>query len=345
MNNKIKTDDDNLIRFFGSNQHYISSSQSHFLIRTWMSQGSLDFKPDQFVLPVFVISDDEAIEPIALMPNVNRYGRVKAIQFLEPLVNQLSLKSVLLFPVLKVKDLTKATDSDFNPVLRLIPELKKNFPNLYVIVDVCLCGFTQNGHCGIFDDSSKIDLETSLKYLSELSLAYASAGADMVAPSDMMDSRIGRIRNILNSNNYRNVAIMSYSAKFSSCLYGPFREAANSAPTFGDRKSYQLTPGSTGLAVRAVDRDICEGADIVMVKPGLFYLDILSKVKSCFPNIPRAVYNTSGEYSMIYQASREGIIDLEAAVFELMTAFKRAGAQIIITYFTPFILERLKENK
>ena len=328
-----------------SNYEYLISCQSHFLMRNWMSQGSLDFKANQFVLPIFVINDDEKIEIIKSMPNVNRFGVQKVLEFVQPLIEKFSLGSVLLFPVVSEKGIDKATDLRFNPVLRLVPILKKKFPHLYIITDVCLCAFSHDGHCAVYNDLGKIDLELTLKHLANISLAYANAGANMIAPSDMTDTRVAAIRNILNSNHCRDVSIMSYSAKFASCMYNPFRDAAQSAPKVGDRKCYQITPGSAGLAMRAVERDIREGADIVMVKPGLFYLDILSKIKSNYPNVPIAVYNTSGEYAMICKASSEDILDLKTAVFEMITAFKRAGAQIIITYFTPFILEWLKNDK
>ena len=188
-----------------------------------------------------------------------------------------------------------------------------------------------------------MDNEQSLVHLSRIAVSYAKAGAHVVAPSDMMDGRIGAIRSALNTDFLHEVSIMSYAAKFSSCFYGPFREAAASAPKFGDRKSYQLPPGSSGLAVRAAERDVAEGADTVMVKPGLPYLDIARDISLRLPHVPLAVYHVSGEYAMLVHAAANGAFDLETAVMEVVTSFKRAGISIIITYFTPQILRWIKQ--
>ncbi|RWS17856.1 delta-aminolevulinic acid dehydratase-like protein [Dinothrombium tinctorium] len=278
------------------------------------------------------------------MPYVLRYGLVKAIEFLRPLVERYSLKSVLLFPVVKEKGLEKATNSDHNPAIRAVTRIKQEFANLTVVVDVCLCAFTVDGHCCVFNNDGKIDNKRSISLIAQLAVAYAKAGADIVAPSDMMDARIDSIRIQLNENGFNDVGIMSYSAKFASCFYGPFRDAAGSTPKFGDRKCYQLPPGSSGLAMRAVRRDIEEGADIIMVKPGTFYLDVIAKIAATHTDIPIAVYHVSGEYAMLYHGAAAGAFDLKTAVMEVITSFKRAGATIIITYFTPFILKWLKED-
>lgn len=318
-------------------------SLSQSLIRQWMCQGNLDFQAHQFVLPLFITNrDDGGPVEIQSMPGVFRHSIESVIEFLAKLV-RLDLKSVLLFPVMDKKGLQFSTDKSENPVLRAIPQIKKLWPDLYVIVDVCLCGFTQSGHCFIATSTGEKDDSLTLEKLSALSVAYASVGCDMIAPSDMNDGRVAAIRRSLNEHGFLNVPIMSYSAKFASNFYGPFRDAADSAPKHGDRRSYQLPPGSSALAIRAIERDIKEGADIVMVKPGMMYLDILSESRNRFPDIPRAVYHVSGEYSMLVAASESKTLDLLSGVLEVMSCFKRSGADIIITYFTPIILEHLKK--
>lgn len=243
----------------------------------------------------------------------------------------------------KDKELEDATNAVKNPVLRAIPVLKNCFPELLILCDVCLCGFTNTGHCCVFTADGKMDNEQSVAHLSKLSLAYAKAGANVIAPSDMMDGRVAGIRTTLDANNFCDVSIMSYSSKFSSSFYGPFRDAAGSAPKFGDRQCYQLPPGSAGMALRAVDRDIREGADTVMVKPGLPYLDIVKEIAVRFPDVPIAVYHVSGEYAMLVHGATNGAFDLKSAVLEVMTSFKRSGVSIVITYFTPQILQYIKE--
>ncbi|XP_053209297.1 delta-aminolevulinic acid dehydratase-like [Panonychus citri] len=323
----------------------LRSSLVNPLIRKWMCQGSVDFNPSNFILPLFIINNDDQIEEIASMPEVNRYGVNRAIEYLTGLVDK-GLTSILLFPVVSCKSVDNSIDPNVNPVLRLIPLIRENFPNLYVIVDVCLCGFSLDGHCYQTSDQTTgiKDNQLTLKALADLSIAYAKVGCHMVAPSDMNDNRIGVIRSALNSSSFPDVSIMSYSAKFASNFYGPFRDAAGSAPKHGDRKQYQLTCGSSGLAMRAIERDINEGADIIMVKPGLPYLDIISEAKRRFPDVPRAVYHVSGEYSMLYQAGVSGCLDLDRSLWEILISFKRAGAEMIITYFTPKILDMINNN-
>ncbi|KAJ6641804.1 Delta-aminolevulinic acid dehydratase, partial [Pseudolycoriella hygida] len=287
------------------------------------------------------------------MPGVHRFGCNKLRAFLEPLVNQ-GLSSVLLFGVVDDDDKSesgKSADSQDNPVIRVIPLLKNWFPNLVIACDVCLCPYTTTGHCGIFRGTD-LDNELSIQRISEIALAYAKAGANIVAPSDMMDNRVQAIKEILLTNRLeRQVAVLSYAAKFSSCFYGPFRDAARSAPSFGDRKSYQLPPGSRGMAARAVERDVAEGADMLMVKPGLPYLDIVRETKDKYPNLPLFVYQVSGEYAMLYHGASMGAVNLESAVLEVIKSMRRAGADCIITYYTPMLLdiiaqqlERIEEN-
>lgn len=322
--------------------HDLHSAQGHATLRHWQANGTYNHDAADFVLPIFVHPDDSAKEAIASMPGVFRYGIDELLCYLEDLAIE-NLKSILLFPVMQVKGIDKAIDAQHNPVLRAIPVLKKTFDSLLIITDVCLCGFTDDGHCCVFKDG-KMDNEASIKLIGDISLAYAKAGADVIAPSDMMDGRIGQIRSVLNESNFANVSIMSYSAKFASCFYGPFRDAAGSAPKFGDRKCYQLPPGSTGLALRAIARDIEEGADLVMVKPGLNYLDLVKEISIKHPLHPIAVYHVSGEFAKLYHGAANGAFDLQTAVMEDMTSFKRAGAKIIITYFTPLILKLLAQK-
>lgn len=321
--------------------HQLHSSQSHLALRQWQSANTTTHSPYDFVLPLFIINDDDKEVPIQAMPGVSRRGINLALQYLQPLVMDLGLKSVLLFPVLDDKQLDSATDATKNAVLRLVPLLRSSFPDLLIVVDVCLCTFTPDGHCCLFDEG-RMDNQSSINKLADIALAYARAGVHVVAPSDMMDGRVSAIKHRLRSNSY-DVAVLSYSAKFASCFYGPFREAAGSAPQFGDRKCYQLPPGSKGLAMRAIERDIVEGADMVMVKPGLPYLDLVSQIAAKHPDIPIAVYHVSGEYAMLWHGAQGGAFDLKTAVMEVITSFKRAGSNIIITYYTPQILQWIKE--
>ncbi|KAL3318122.1 hypothetical protein Ciccas_003209 [Cichlidogyrus casuarinus] len=290
--------------------------------------------------PLFISHEDDAYEDILSLPEQKRVGLNNLEDHLKPLI-KLGLSSVLLFGV--IPDDLKSADGSFaldvkSPVPRAIIKLREKFPDLQVAADVCLCGYTSHGHCGILFADGTIDNEKSCTQLAKVSLAYARAGAHIIAPSDMMDGRVASIKSILMKNNFHNVAIMSYSAKFASSLYGPFRDAAKSAPGKGDRKGYQLPPGAKGLAMRAVERDIKEGADILMVKPGLPYLDILESIRQRFPDYTLAVYHVSGEYAMLWQAAKVGAIDLEAAAKEILLSFRRAGATIIISYMTPYLL-------
>ena len=268
-----------------------------------------------------------------------------------PLVDQ-GLNSILLFPVIdtdcKPTEGRAATDPAANPVLDVIKDLKQEFGDkLIVACDVCLCGFTFDGSCCIYRHGSRIvDNEKSIDRLADISEEYAKMGADVIAPSDMMDGRIGHIKKRLNRIGLGNkVGLLSYSAKFESCFYGPFRDAANSAPSLGDRKWYQLPPTSRGLASTASDRDVEEGADFLMVKPGISYLDIVRDVKNRHPNHPIFIYQVSGEYAMLSHGASNGAFELKKAVLEVLASMKRAGADVIITYFAPKIIGWIKEQK
>lgn len=290
-------------------------------------------------------NDDE--QEIPSMPGIKRYGINALVKHLNPIVAN-GLESVLLFGVIE-----KATkdehgtnaDSQLNPVIKALPILRKSFPNLLIACDVCLCPYTSHGHCGIIKENG-IDNEASINRLAEISLGYAKAGAHIVAPSDMMDNRIKAIKDLLIKNGFeKTVGVLSYSCKYASAFYGPFRDAAKSAPSFGDRKCYQLPPGSAGLSIRAAQRDVAEGADMLMVKPGLPYLDIVKQTKDQFPHIPLFIYQVSGEYAMLYHASSNGALDLKVALSEILTSMRRAGSDCIISYFTPRILEWIKDSK
>uniref|UniRef100_A0A6G1SIY5 Delta-aminolevulinic acid dehydratase n=1 Tax=Aceria tosichella TaxID=561515 RepID=A0A6G1SIY5_9ACAR len=492
-----------------SNLH---QAQAHDILRSWQSERNVVNHHKDFVLPLFIVNDDEAIEAIESMPGVFRYGCNSAINYLEPLVNRYGLASVLLFPVITHSDsqtLLRARDEssddgaepssscgpsrssssslsaggssrsssesslsndddrkpaiiperassaagnsnsnnnsgsgknnpflnqneetenllgpdhqaeqherahpldeqqqqqhtvgswipvasqgtpteihppgqllkvsksydvkliksialsdEHNPVLRLVPKLRAKYPGLLIICDVCLCAFTSTGHCCLFEDHNRtkgsgaytatdgksqpshfpIANRLTCHYLAKMSVEYAKRGCDVIAPSDMMDGRVFAIREKLNAMGLDHVAILSYSAKFASQLYGPFRQATDNAPEFGDRRAYQLPPGSRSLALKAVERDISEGADFVMVKPGGPYLDIIRDIKNHHPKVPIAVYQVSGEYAMIIMAAKAGLVDLEQSINESLTSYRRAGATIIITYFTPDILRKM----
>lgn len=265
------------------------------------------------------------------MPDVFQLSTDNVLRECEEL-QSLNLNSVLLFGIPEHKDErgTSAYAKD-GIVQKATAEIKKNFPGMLVITDVCLCEYTSHGHCGVIEDDFVVNDE-SCKLLAAQALSHVHAGADVVAPSDMMDGRVGFIRSILDENGFAETPIMAYSAKYSSAYYGPFREAAGSAPQFGDRKSYQMDPRNSDEAMREIALDIREGADIVMVKPALSYLDIVRRTKDEF-NIPVAAYNVSGEYSMIKAATERGWIDGERVMMESLTSIKRAGADVIITYF------------
>ena len=294
--------------------------------------------PDSLVYPMFVVEGSGIREEIPSMPGQYRFSIDEILQELESCVI-VGIKSVLLFGIPDSKDdmATSAYDDD-GIVQRAVRAIKAKFPDLYVITDVCLCEYMSHGHCGIIKDGD-VDNDPTLELLAKTALSHALAGADMVAPSDMMDGRVAAIRAKLDENGFSNTPIMAYSAKFASAYYGPFRDAADSAPHFGNRKSYQMDVRNAREAQREVDLDIEEGADIVMVKPGLAFLDILRQTAETSP-VSVAVYNVSGEYSMVKAAAKMGWIDEDAIIRENLLAFRRAGADIIITYHAKEALEK-----
>ena len=296
---------------------------------------------DDFVYPIFVTHGQNIKEEIPSMPGVFHYSIDMLHEEIEE-ITRLNIKAVLIFGIPDKKDElgTSAYDED-GIVQQAVRHVKKLNKGLYIITDVCLCQYTSHGHCGIIEKESVLN-DSTVELIAQTALSHARAGADMVAPSDMMDGRVKAIRRLLDKEGYSNIPIMSYSAKFASSFYGPFREAAHSAPQFGDRKSYQMDYCNAREALREMDMDIEEGADIIMVKPALSYLDILRQGKDQF-NVPMAAYNVSGEYAMIKAASRMGWINEKQIVTEVLTSIKRAGADIIITYFAKDIVKWLKE--
>lgn len=323
------------------NKHMLHSSIFNNTLRDWQGL-NCDITPKNLMYPVFIVDEDGAIQPINSMPGVSRLGINKLKDALEPSVKK-GLQSVLLFGVINTipkDEIATNANSDKNPVIRAIPKLKQWFPTLTIACDVCLCAYTSHGHCGILTSNGDIDNAESIKKLANVALSYAQAGAHIVAPSDMMDGRIGAIKQILREHNLSNkVSVLSYTAKFASNMYGPFRDASKSKPAFGDRKCYQLPLNSRGLAMRAADRDVEEGADMLMVKPVLNYMDIVKEIKDKYSEYPLFVYQVSGEYAMIYHAAKNGAVDLKLALMEILVSLRRAGADVIISYFTPTVLE------
>jgi porphobilinogen synthase len=286
----------------------------------------------QLVQPMFVVENAGAAGPIGSMPGVNRFTVESAIQE-AGVLDALDVRSVLLFGIPETKDAIASSNYDPNGVVqRTARGIKQAHPHVLVIADLCNCEYTSHGHCGIIDERGDVDNDATVEVLVRTALTYARSGVDVIAPSDMMDGRVKAIREALDAEGFDQVAIMAYSAKYASAFYGPFREAADSTPQFGDRRSYQMDPPNAREAMREIALDIDEGADVVMVKPALPYLDIVRAARERF-DVPNAVYNVSGEYAMLKAASLNGWIDEERAVDELLVSFVRAGADIIITYF------------
>jgi len=286
---------------------------------------------DDFVYPLFVREGKGLKEPIRSMSDCFHFSPDTIADEARE-VASLGIPAVLLFGLPGKKDaIGSEAWAEDGVVQRAIKEIKKTSPELLVITDICLCEYTDHGHCGVIKDE-RIDNDATCELLARVALSHAQAGADIVAPSDMMDGRVKYIREALEENNFESVAIMSYAAKYASAFYGPFRDAAESAPAFGDRKTYQMDPANSDQAMAEIALDIEEGADIVMVKPALAYLDIIYRAGQRF-DCPIAAYNVSGEYMMLNSAAAQGFLDKEATMMEMLTAIKRAGADIIITYF------------
>lgn len=300
------------------------------MLRSMVRETRLDTK--DLIYPLFVIYGRDKLLPINSMPGICQYSVDRLADEIRE-IESLGIPAVLLFGLPERKDPIGSSAWDDNGVVQnAVKAIKDQSPHLVVITDVCMCEYTSHGHCGMIDENGCVNNDATLELLSREALSHARAGCDMVAPSDMMDGRIAHIRQALDENGFINMPIMAYAAKYASAFYGPFREAADSAPQFGDRKTYQMDPANVREALREVRMDIEEGADIVMVKPALAYLDVIRAVKESF-DLPLAAYNVSGEYSMIKAAAACGWLDEERVVMESLTSIKRAGADMIITYF------------
>lgn len=295
---------------------------------------------DKFIYPLFIVPGKNVKKAINSMPGIFQLSIDQALIEIEEIV-ELGIKSVILFGIPEKKDsLAQDAWSEKGIVQEAIKAIKKRFVDLIVVADTCLCEYMDHGHCGIIKDNY-VHNDSTLEILARSALAQAQSGADIIAPSDMMDGRIAIIRETLDANGFENIPIMAYSAKFASSFYGPFREAAESAPQFGDRKSYQMNPANAREALREIEIDEMEGADIVMVKPALAYLDIIARARG-ITKLPIAAYNVSGEYSMIKAAAANGWIDEKNVTLESLTAIFRAGADLIITYHAKDVASWLK---
>lgn len=286
--------------------------------------------PSDFILPIFVIDGKNKQNPIKSMPGHFQNSIDNAVKLAKK-AKDLGIPAIMLFGIPDKKDPLGTRAYNKNGIVqKAVKEIKNKVPDLLVITDVCLCQYTDHGHCG-FIEKGKIDNDMSIDLLGKIALSHAKAGADMVAPSDMMDGRISEIREVLDENDKQDTPIMSYAVKYCSAFYGPFRHAAESAPKFGDRKTYQMDPANSDEAIREASMDIEEGADIIMIKPALSYLDIIHRVREEIDH-PVAAYNVSGEYAMIKAAAQNGWVDEKAITLETLTSIKRAGANMILTY-------------
>jgi porphobilinogen synthase len=296
--------------------------------------------PDDLIQPFFVCPGRDVKRPISSMPGVAQMSVDQVVRAARE-THSAGVPAAILFGIPSRKNPQGSEAwNDQGEVQRAIREIKEQVPGLAVITDVCMCEYTDHGHCGVVLGND-VDNDATLELLSREALSHARAGADMIAPSDMMDGRVGAIRRTLDENGFMHIPIMAYSAKFASAFYGPFREAAESAPQFGDRRSYQMDPPNGDEAMREIALDLAEGADIVMVKPALPYLDLIYRAKHEF-RVPVAAYNVSGEYSMLRAAGLNGWLDEERAVMEVLTSIKRAGADLILSYFATDAAKRLQ---
>lgn len=298
---------------------------------------------DSLIYPIFVAEGKNICEEITSVPGQYRWSIDRIDTILNSVVNS-GVKSILLFGIPDHKDEIGSSAWDENGIIqKAVRYIKNKYPEIYIITDVCMCEYTSHGHCGILCGKD-VDNDKTLEVLAKTALSHVKAGADMVAPSDMMDGRVGRIREELDNNGYVNIPIMSYSVKYASAFYGPFREAAGSAPAFGDRKGYQMDYHNVREAVREAELDIEEGADILMVKPGMAYLDVLKEIKQRF-DLPVALYSVSGEYAMIKAAAAAGYIDEASIVCESAACMYRAGADMLITYYARELAQYIREGR
>ena len=309
-------------------------------IRDLVRENTLTSK--DLIFPIFVVEGENIKEEITSM-NGNFHWSIDRLDEIIKEVVDLGIRGIILFGLPEAKDEygTESYNED-GIVQKAIRKVREIASDLYIIADVCMCQYTSHGHCGILK-GNEVDNDSTLEVLGKISVSYAKAGAHMVAPSDMMDGRIGYIREALDENNYKDVAIMSYAAKYSSAFYGPFREAAHSAPQFGDRKTYQMDAGNSIEALKEIKWDIEEGADILMVKPAMSYLDIIARAKERV-DVPICAYNVSGEFAMVKSAASLGLIDEKSVALEMLLSMKRAGADLIITYFALDAVRWLREE-
>jgi porphobilinogen synthase len=294
---------------------------------------------NDLIMPIFLVYGKDKVEPISSMPGINRYSLDRVGEHVDQL-NKLNVPGVILFGIPEHKDAQGSGAYDENGIIQEgIKRIKDQAPDLLVIADLCLCEYTSHGHCGMIK-GDKILNDESLHVLAKAAVSQATAGADIIAPSDMMDGRILAIRSALDETGFSEMPILSYAAKYASSFYGPFREAADGAPQFGDRKTYQMDPCNAREAIKEVLQDIEEGADMVMVKPALPYLDIIAKTREV-TDLPVGAYNVSGEYAMIMAAAEKGWLDKDKTILESVTSIKRAGADFIITYFAEYLAKNL----
>lgn len=309
------------------------------VVRNMIRETSISL--DDFIYPLFVLEGTNRKEEISSMKGIYRFSIDKLLEEVEELLS-LGINSVILFGIPDEKD--ECGTSGFvedGIIQKAVRAIKVNYPQMYIVTDVCMCEYTSHGHCGILDENMDVDNDKTLEYLGKIALSHAKAGADMIAPSDMMDGRVLYIRNILDDNGFDMIPIMAYSAKYASNYYGPFREAAESAPSHGDRKTYQMDYYNSDEALREIEADLLEGADIVIVKPALAYMDIIRRTKDNF-NVPVASYNVSGEYSMIKSAIEQGLVN-EDIIMETLVSLKRAGSDILISYFAKDVAKMLNK--
>ena len=309
-------------------------------IRSMVRENTLTIQ--DFVYPIFVVPGENIKEEIPSMPNCYHLSVDQAVKQAEE-IYKLGIPAVEVFGLPAYKDDTGSSAWDMtSPVQKAIQAIKKEIPDLLIVGDVCLCQYTNSGHCGQLC-GHEVDNDPTLELLAKVAVSQAEAGADIIAPSDMMDGRIAVLREALDANQFKNVSIMSYAVKYASAYYGPFRDAADSAPQFGDRRGYQMDPANIREAMKEVELDMDEGADIIMVKPALAYLDVVSRVREKI-NRPVAVYNVSGEYAMVKAAAKNGWIDEKRIVMESLLCMKRAGADIIISYHAIDVAKWLREE-
>lgn len=309
-------------------------------IRDLVRETRLD--PSNFIYPLFVVEGVNIKEEISSMPGTYRYSVDSLPEIIEEIISA-GIKGVIIFGIPSYKDEVGSSAYICEGIVqKAVIKIKEIEETLWVITDVCMCEYTSHGHCGIVHNET-VDNDETLLTIAKIALSHAVAGADMVAPSDMMDGRVAAIRDILDANGFQNIGIMAYSAKYCSAFYGPFREAADSAPKFGDRNSYQMDPANGRMALNEIEEDIKEGADIIMIKPALSYLDIICKAREKF-SVPIAAYSVSGEYTMIKSAAKLGYINERAVALETLLSIKRAGADMIITYYALEAALWLKEK-